>query len=389
MNKTMRCTLMAMTIGGITAATAAEVKVGFLATLSGPSAEVGRDQYDGFALGLEQLSNKLGGASVVVIKEDDQQKPESAQTGLARLLDKEKVDVVVGMTFANIMMSLQLRVASTDVPFIGTVAGPSHVAGAQCRPNQFVLSWQSDVPAEVVGKYLTDQGIKNISTLTPNFIGGKDKVTGLKRFYKGGITNEVYTPLNQLDFSAELSQLAATQPAAVFSFYPGALGVTFVRQYQQAGLLNKIPLYTSNTLEGSAVTALGNAAVGTIIGDTWNPGLNTPASQQFVALFEKRYGRVPSAYAAFSYDAVNLLDAALRELKGQAGDRKALAAAIKRAQFNSVRGSFKFGNNNFPVQNYHIFQVVKGASGKPAFKVLAPEVLKGHGDAYASQCPLK
>lgn len=389
MKKRIGWTLAAMMIAGTAPAAMADVKVGFLATLSGPSADVGRDQFDGFSLALDQLSGKLGGVNVVLIKEDDQQKPEVALNSLGKLIDKDKVDIVVGLTFANVMMAMQNRIASTDIPFIGTVAGPSPVAGSQCKPNEFVMSWQSDSPAEVVGKYLNDKGVKRVSTLTPNYIGGKDKVSGFKRFFKGALVDEIYTPLNQLDFSAELTQLSSSKPDAVYSFYPGGLGVTFVRQYAQAGLTTKLPLYTSNTLDGSAVDAMGAAAIGAIVGDTWTPGTPNEQSKQFVSAFEKRYGRTPSAYAAFSYDAVMLLDSAIRAVKGNTADRKALTAAIKNAQFKSVRGNFKFGKNNFPVQNYHIYQVVKSGAGKPEFKLLAANVLTEHTDAYAVQCKLK
>lgn len=381
--------ILAMLAASMAPNAMADVKVGFMATFSGSSAEVGRDQLDGFNMAVAELSGKLGGVPAVVIKEDDQGKPEVAMNALAKFMDKDKVDIVVGISFANVMMAMQNRIASTDMPFIGTVAGPSPLAGSQCKANQFVMSWQSDVPAEAVGKYLNDKGIKRVSTLTPNFIGGKDKVHGFKRFYKGEIVDEIYTPLNQLDFSAELTQLAASAPDAVYSFYPGGLGITFVRQFQQSGLLAKMPLYTTNTLEGSAVEAMGAAAVGAIVGDTWTPGMPNAQSKRFVAAFQKQFGRTPSAYAAFSYDAARLLDAALQTVKGDARDRKALTAAIKGAQFKSLRGNFKFGRNNFPIQDYHIFQVANAGSGKPEFKLLAADVLKQHTDAYSELCKLR
>jgi branched-chain amino acid transport system substrate-binding protein len=323
------------------------------------------------------------------VKEDDQQKPEIALTSLAKLLEKDKVDVVTGLTFANVLMALQNKIGSTDVPFIGSVAGPSPVAGPACKPNLFVTSWQSDAPAEVVGKYLTDQGVKRVSTLTPNFLGGKDKITGFKRFFKGQIVDETYTPLNQLDFSAELTQVSAAKPDAVFTFYPGGLAVTFVRQYQQAGLLAKIPFYSVQTIESTTLDAAGGAAIGAIVGEAWTPGAPNPRSKQFVAAFEKRFGRTPSSYAAFSYDAAMLLDAAVRSLKGDVSNRKALNQAIRTAQFESVRGPFKFNRNNYPIQNYHLYQVVKGASGKTEFKLLAENVLTSHADAYVEQCKAK
>ncbi|MDP9928267.1 branched-chain amino acid transport system substrate-binding protein [Variovorax paradoxus] len=389
MKKTIKHNALALCIALLASAAHADVKVGFLATLSGPSADVGRDQLDGFNLALEQLGGKLGGTTATLFKEDDQQKPEVALGALSKLLEKEKVDVVTGLTFANIMMALQNKIASTDVPFLGSVAGVSAAAGAQCKPNLFVTSWQSDVPAEAMGKYLTDKGVKRISVMTPNFVGGKDKIAGLKRFYKGEIVDELYTPLNQLDFSAELTRLGAARPEAVFAFYPGGLGVTFVRQYQQAGLLGKIPLYTTNTVEGTSMTAMGSAAVGVITADAWSPGNPGAESRQFVAAFEKKYARMPSAYAAFSYDAAMALDAALAKLKGDASNRKALTKAIATTPFKSVRGAFRFGANNFPVQNYHVFEVAKGAAGKPEFRLLAENVLQSHADAYASQCIAK
>jgi branched-chain amino acid transport system substrate-binding protein len=377
-------TAAALTVAG---SAIADVKVGFLGTLSGPSADVGRDQLDGFNLALEQLGGKLGGQATTVVVEDDQQKPEVALGAVTKLLERDKVDIVTGLTFANVLMALQAKIGATDVPFIGSVAGPSPAAGAACKPNLFVMSWQSDVPAEAAGKHLTDKGIKRISTLTPNFVGGKDKITGLKRFYKGEIVDEIYTPLNQLDFSAELTKLAASKPDAVFAFYPGGLGVTFVRQYQQAGLAGKIPLYTTNTIEGAAIDAMGAAAVGAVVADTWTPGSRSEDSTRFVESFQKKYGRPPSAYAAFSYDAARLLDAALKSTKTGASDRKALTKAIASSNFKSVRGPFKFGANNFPVQNYHVFQVVKTASGKPALSMLDDDVLTAHADAYVGQCP--
>ena len=383
---------MAMAILGAVAMghASADVKIGFLATLSGPSAENGIDQLDGFNLAVEQLGGLLGGEKVIVVKEDDQLKPEIAIASVTKLLDRDKVDVVTGLTFANIFMALQGKIGATDVPFIGSVAGPSPTAGAQCKPNLFVTSWQSDGPAEAMGKYMEDKGLKRISTFTPNFVGGKDKIAGLKRFYKGQISDEMYTPLNQLDFSAELTQVSANKPDAIFAFYVGGLAPSFVRQYQQMGLLGKVPLYTTNTLEGAAIDVMGSAANGLLVADAWTPGMNNPQSKQFVAAYEKKYGRMPSSFAAYSYDTGMLLDAAIRSANGKVDNRKAFAKAIATAQFKSVSGDFRFGKNNYPVQDYHVFQIWKeGNRQRTEFKLVAEGILKGHADAFAPQCPLK
>ncbi|MDX3905169.1 MAG: ABC transporter substrate-binding protein [Pigmentiphaga sp.] len=365
---------------------AADLKIGFLATLSGPSADVGQDQYDGFMLAIEQMHGKLGGVPVSVVREDDQMKPEVAVQGLTKLLDRDKVDIVTGLTYANVLMALQGKIASTKIPFIGSVAGPSPTAGAQCKPNLFITSWQSDTTAEALGKYLTDAGVDQIAILAPNFLGSKDKVTGLKRFYRGKVVQETYTPLTQLDFSAELAAAGSSGAKGMFAFFPGSQGVSFVRQYQQFGMLQKLPMYSVHTIEPGSVNAMGKAGIGAIVAESWQPSADNDQSRQFVAAFEKKYRRTPTSFAAFSYDAAMLIDAAVKDRGGNVSDSQALTAAIRNAQFKSVRGDFKFNKNNYPVQNYHIYKVVEGQGGKPEFQVAVRNVLARHGDAYAQAC---
>jgi branched-chain amino acid transport system substrate-binding protein len=382
-------TTMVMVLGlaGLcTAPAMAQVKIGFLGTLSGQAADVGRDQADGFMLAVEQGKGKLGGYDVKVIQEDDQMKPDVGMLGLTKLLEREKVDIVTGLTYANVMMALQAKIGASKIPFVGSVSGPSPLAGAQCKPNLFVTSWQSDATAEAMGKYLNDQKVADISIIAPNFLGSKDKVTGLKRFYKGKISNEIYTSLTQLDFSAELSQIGAAKPAGVFGFFPGGQGVSFVRQYQQMGMAKTIPLYSVHTLEPTSLGAIGKVAYGNIVAEAWQPSADNAQNKQFVAAYEKKYGRTPTSFAAFSYDAAILIGEALKKVGGKASDSQAFIDAIRTTPFPSVRGDFKFNKNNYPIQNYNIYQVAEGADGKPAFKMLVKNVLASHGDAYAEQC---
>lgn len=363
----------------------ADLKIGFLATLSGPAADVGQDQYDGFMLAVEQMNGRLGGVPTQVVREDDQMRPEVAVQGVSKLLDKDKVDVVTGLTYANVLMALQGKIAASGKPFIGSVSGPSPTAGAQCKPNLFVTSWQSDATAEAMGKYLDDAKVEELAILAPNFLGSKDKVTGLKRFYHGKIVQETYTPLTQLDFSAELTALKSSGAKGLFAFFPGSQGVSFVRQYQQFGMLQQIPVYSVHTVEPGSITAMGKAGVGAIVAESWEPSADNEQSRQFVAAFEKKYQRVPTSYAAFSYDAAVLIDAAVRATKGST-EAGALNEALAKTPFKSVRGPFKFNKNNYPIQNFHIYKVVEGAGGKPEFQVMVRDVLADHGDAYVEQC---
>ena len=366
----------------------APLKIGFMAELSGPQGALGQDQYDAFMLIVEQNGGKLGGVPVQILKEDSQLKPEVATQIVDKLIEKDNVPIITGITFSNVMMAVHKKITDKEVFLIGSNAGPAPIAGAQCSPYAFITSWQNDNQSEVVGKYAMDKGFKRVIAMAPNYQAGKDFIAGFKRFYKGEVVDEFYTPLNQPDFSAELAQVAAKKPDAVYVFYPGGLGVNFVRQYKQAGLLGKVPLLSSSTTDGSTLPAQKDDALGVISGTFWGPDFANPVNKKFVEDFEKKYNRIPSQYAAQSYDAALLLDSAIGKVKGNVADKKAFMAALKAADFKSVRGNFKFNNNNFPIQDQHVFEVAKDAKGRVSLKTIATP-LKDHQDAYHTQCALK
>ncbi|MBX3635550.1 MAG: ABC transporter substrate-binding protein [Rubrivivax sp.] len=365
----------------------APIKIGFMAELSGPQGALGQDQYDAFMLVVERNGGKLGGVPVQVLREDSQLKPDVATQIVQKLIERENVPIITGITFSNVMMAVHRPITEKGVFLIGSNAGPAPIAGAQCSPYQFIVSWQNDNQAEVVGAYANDKGYKRVIGMAPNYQAGKDFIAGFKRMYKGEIVDEIYTPLNQPDFSAELAQVAAKNPDAVYVFYPGGLGVNFVRQYQQAGLLGKIPLLSSSTTDGSTLPAQRETALGVISGTFWGPDFDNAANKRFVEEFEKKHNRIPSQYAAQSYDAALLLDSAIAKVKGNVADKNAFRAALKAADFQSVRGKFRFGNNHFPVQDQHVFEVARDAKGRVSLKTIATP-LKDHVDAYASQCKM-
>lgn len=367
----------------------AEVKIGFTGPLSGPVAAVGQDQYDGFMLGIEALGKKLGGESVTVIREDDQLKPELGNQLARKLIDRDKVDAIVGLGFSNVLMASLPRIVETGTVAIATNAGPSPLAGQGCLPNVFSTAWQNDGTAEAMGKFAQDSGYKRVYLMAPNYQAGKDYVAGFKRYFKGQVADEVYTQVNQPDYSAEIAQLQASAPDAVFVFYPGGMGVNFVKQFNQAGLTKKIPMLSAFTVDGTTLPSLRDSAVGAISGAMWDVALKTPGNPEFIASFSKKYGRVPSHYAAVGYDTAKLLDIAVRKVKGNTSDKVAFAAAVKSAgaELKSIRGPFKFNSNNMPVQNYYAFQTVKEGNDVTVKQIGTP--LADHQDVYVSQCKAK
>jgi branched-chain amino acid transport system substrate-binding protein len=388
---TSRPTRIAVTALAVLAASAANaqipLKIGFLATLSGPLGALGQDQYDGFMVAVERRGGTLGGVPVQVLKEDDQFKPEIGLQLSQKLIERDNVPIIVGMTASNVMMAVAKPITDKKVFLLSTNGGPSALAGAGCSPYQYVVSFQVDTLTEGVGKYASDKGYKKVTLLTPNYVAGKDMLAGFKRYYRGIVLDEIYTPLTQLDFSSEITQIAANKPDAVFVFYAGSLGVNFVRQYQQAGLLKTLPLLSTGTIDGTSLPALKESALGAFTGHMWAPDIDNPENNEFVEAFEKKYNRIPSNLAAMSYDGALLLDSAIAKVKGNMTDKAAFAAAMKAADFKSVRGSFRFGNNNFPIQDLRMFEVARDAKGRVNLRTLATS-LKDHQDPYHSKCAL-
>jgi branched-chain amino acid transport system substrate-binding protein len=365
---------------------AESLKIPFIATLSGPAAQLGIDSVDGFKLAIKD--GKLGGVPVELVVMDDELKPEIGIGQAKKAVERDKAPIVVGTTFSNILMAIVAPVTKANAILISENAGPSPLAGAQCNPSFFSVAFLNDQIYEPVGAYLQKKGIKNAVVLAPNYQAGRDAIAGFKHTFKGEILDELYTPLNQLDFAAELTRIASLKPEVVFAFYPGGLAVNFVKQYAQAGLNKTIPLYGGFPLADETVRkAQGNAALGIVTSGNWSADLNNPANAEFVAAFKKAYGRNPSEYAAYGYDVARLIESALTKVNGDTSNLDALRAAVKAADFKSVRGNFRFNSNQFPVTDWHVQQVVEDGAGTRN-KVLET-IFTSAEDRFAGQCQMK
>ena len=366
-----------------------KVKIGFVSTLSGPNAAIGIDIRDAFNLAIRLNGGRLGGLPAEVLVSDDQLKPENAKQAVERYLRLDKVDFVTGTVFSNVVVAIAPDVLNARTFFIAPNAGPAAYSGAQCHPFFFVSSWPSEAYSEAAGQYVTSKGLKNVLFLAPNYVGGHDAANGFKRYYKGKLVDEMYTKLGQLDYAAELSQIRAAKPEALYVFLPGGMGVNFIKQFVAAGLSKDIqlivPLWGSDQ---DIIRAVGDPMLGLFSVGHWSIDMDNAANRKFVAEFQKAYNRLPTGYAASGYDTALLIDSAVRKVKGRIEDKEALRAAIKAADFASVRGAFRFGPNQFPVQNYYLQLVGKGADGRPVHKTIGT-VLQNRADAYAQDCRMK
>jgi branched-chain amino acid transport system substrate-binding protein len=385
--------VLAALIGALLAASPAvaqqqKLKIGFITTMSGPQGVIGKHMKDSVELALDQLGHKVGGLPTEVIYGDDQTKPDVGVQLANEMLQKDHVDIMAGVIWSNVMMAVAPVVNGAGKIMVGANAGASPLAGAQCNRLYFSTSWNNDESPEAMGKYLQDKGVQDLYVMAPNYQAGKDMVAGLKRYYKGRIVDEVYTKLGQQDYQAEITQLRAKNPKAVFVFYPGGMGIQFVRQYVQAGLRDQIPLYSVFTVDETTLPALKETAVGQYEARFWSPDLKVPASEKYVAAFRKKYGYTPSNYGAQSYDAILLIDSAVRAVKGNVKNTDGMVAAMEKADYPSIRGPFKFNVNHHPIQDFYLLKAVKGGPDGVEMQI-QQKAFAQHKDAYYQDCKMK
>ncbi|AJA66674.1 MULTISPECIES: ABC transporter substrate-binding protein [Bradyrhizobium] len=362
-----------------------KIKLGVVVTLSGPAAALGQQVRDGFALAVKDLGGKMGGRDVEMIVADDELKPDAAVTKVKGLLERDKVDFVVGPIFSNILQAIHRPITESKTFLISPNAGPSTFAGKDCNPFFYVTSYQNDQVHEILGKVAQDRGYKRMYLMVPNYQAGKDSVAGFKLDYKGEIVEESYMPLNTLDFQPELSKISSQKPDALFTFMPGGLGVNLVKQYRQAGLADTTPVLSAFTVDESTLPAQQDAAVGMFGGANWAPNLDNPQNKKFVAAYEAAYNVVPGTYAFQAYDAAMLIDSAVKAVKGDLSNKDAVGAALKKADFTSLRGAFKFNTNGYPIQDFYLTKVAKRADGKFQTEIVQ-KVFENYGDRYAKDC---
>jgi branched-chain amino acid transport system substrate-binding protein len=365
------------------------VKIGFVSTFSGPTAVIGNDMRNSFELALDHLGRKMAGKPVEVIYEDDQQKPEVGVQKSQKLVESDKVDFVIGYIWSNVLLASLKPVVDSQTFLISANAGPSQVAGEQCSPFFFSTSWQNDQTPQAMGTYMTQKGVKTAFLIGPNYAAGKDMLTGVRTTFKGQVIAEELTKWpDQLDFSTELSKVRAARPEAVFVFYPGAAGVQFLTQYAQSGLKGQIPLYTAFTIDAITLPLQKDLALGVPGAQEWVNDLPNDANKKFVADFRAKHKNYPSFYGAQSYDAANFANSAVVAVNGDLSKKDAMRAEMRKANYASVRGPYKYGNNQFPIQNFYLQDVVKDAEGNFTLKTVTT-IVKDSQDQFHDKCPMK
>ncbi len=392
--KLIRTVFIAAAITVIGAAQAAEVKIGFVTTLTTPAGVIGEDMKNSVNLALEHLGNKMGDLDIVLIMEDDGFKPDIGKQKTDKLVKQDDVDFVAGYIWSHVLLASAKPVLDANKFLISANAGPSQMAGKRCHKNFFSTSWQNDQTPMAMGEYLNQIGVKSIYVMAPNYAAGKDMVRGVESTFKGEIKGKDLTKWGadaQLDFSAELAKAKASGAEGIFVFYPGKAGGAFIKQYQQAGLQDVMPLYTVFTVDSIALPKLQKGKLTGVLGSKntqeWSPDMDNAVNKRFVGDYLKKHGKYPSFYGAQAYDSIMLINSAVKATGGNLKDKDALRKALKAADFDSVRGRYTYGNNHMPIQNFYLREVVEDSEGRWTTKIVKT-VFENHQDPYASQCKM-
>ncbi|MBL0931200.1 MAG: ABC transporter substrate-binding protein [Alphaproteobacteria bacterium] len=385
-----------LTVAGAGAATLAApsllraqsaVRIGLITTLSGPGGYIGADIRDAFNLAVEMEGGKLGGVPVQVVVEDDGFRPGQGKTVAERMLRNDGIKLLTGIVFSNILGATLPDILDADAIYVSPNASPSNFAGKECHKNFYSIAWQNDTLHESAGQVAKELGHKRAFILAPNYQAGQDALAGFKRMFGGTIVGEQYTRLDQTDYAAEMAAIRAANPDVVFQFHPGGLGIAFLRQYAQAGLIGRVPMVVAApSLDHTTLKAVGDVADGLWVSSHWNVDFDNAANKKFMAGFTQKHNRTPTYYASQSYDTALAIAAALQQTKGDIKPENFRTAMVK-ADFASVRGAFKFGPNQHPIQDWYALKAGKSASGEMQI-VTQRKVLTAHGDIYAPQCKL-
>lgn len=368
------------------------VKIGFISTFSGPTAVIGNDMRNSFELALDHMGRKMGGLPVEVIYEDDTQKPDVGKQKTEKLIESDKVDFIAGYIWSNVLLASLKPIVDSKTMMVVANAGPSQLAGELCSPYVFSTSWQNDQTPQAVGEYMNQKGVKSVYLIGPNYAAGKDMLSGVAATFKGKVLGQDLTKWpDQLDFSAELSKARAAKPDAIFVFYPGASGVQFLNQYAQAGLKGQIPLYTAFTIDELSLPLQKELALGVPGAQQWVNDLPNEQNKKFVADYRKKYpGLRPTFYGAQSYDAAQLINSAVVAVNGDLSKKDAMRDEMRKVNFKSVRGSYKYGNNHIPIQNFYLQDVVKGEDKEfPLSLKTVATIVKDSQDRFHDKCPMK
>ena len=341
-------------------AQAAKLRVGLMLPYTGTFAALGNAITNGFKLAVEENGGNVAGRDIEYFTVDDESEPAKATDNVNRLVQRDKVDVLVGTVHSGVVMAMVKVARDSGTLLIIPNAGANAATGSQCAPNIFRTSFTNWQPAHPMGKVMYDRGHRKVVTLTWKYGAGEESIESFKEAFTklgGSIVKEMSLPFPNVEFQPFITEIASLKPDAVFVFFAGGGAVKFTKDYAAAGLKDKIPLYGSGFLTDGTLEAQGASAQGLLTTLHYGDGIENPRNKQFRYAYGRKYGVQADVYAVQGYDACLLLAGGLAAVRGSFGDKKALYSALEKVKIDSPRGVWTMSRAHNPIQDIYLRRV--------------------------------
>ena len=338
------------------------IKLGFIAPLSGPYVQNGRDILNGFLLALEETNRQAAGRHIEVLIEDDEAIPAVGLTKARKLVERDKVHVMAGGLLASTGYALAPYIDSVQIPMVFPVISGDDLTQRR-RSNWIVRTgWSSSQPNHAFGEYAYHTlGLRKVATIALDYAFGWESVGGFQRTFEaegGTISQKIWCPVSVHDFAPYLAQVSRDVDA-VYAVFLGRAALQFMRQYQEYGLKRRVLLIGSGTTTDEHVLPfMGDEALGVVTALHYSAALDSPPNRKFVTAYRARYKKVPSYYSESMYTGAKWLVAAIEALHGNVEDSTALLNALRNVKLVDLpRGPLEMDGYGSPIENVYIRKV--------------------------------
>ena len=337
-----------------------KIRVGFMLPYTGTFAQLGVAIENGVRMAINEQGGKLGGREIEWFKVDDESEPSKAIENANKLVQRDKVDVLVGTVHSGVQLGIHKVARESGVLNLIPNAGVHIATRQQCAPNVFRTSFSNSQPTMALGEVMVKRGHKKAVWITWKYAAGDEAFEGFKESYTkagGTIVKELGLPFPNVEFQALLTEIAAIKPDAVACFFAGAGAAKFIKDYAAAGLKGKIPLYGSGFLTEGVIEATGGAAEGVLSTLHYGEGIETKRNKDFRLAYAKTFKMQPDVYAVQGYDTGLLLIRGANAVKGDLSRKAELYKAMEGAVIDSPRGKWTMSKSHNPIQDMYLRQV--------------------------------
>ena len=349
-------------LGLASPASAEELRIGFIAPMTGIFAQVGKDMVDGFQMYLDEHKGKIGGADVKFIVEDEQGKPDTAATKTKKVILQDKVNIVVGGLLASSGYAMAPVSTAEKTVYIPSVPAADDLTQRDLAKYPYMIrtGWSSSQPSHPFGQWACDQGYKKIVAIGADYAFGYEVIGGFQRAFEacgGKIIQKIWPPLGTKDFGPYIPTLKADADA-IFSLMVGPMSLQFPKQLAASG--NKKPVIGGGTsYDEFVLPSMGDEVIGHVSALQYSAAIDTPKNQTFVKAYRAKYGKVPSYYSESNYTTAEMIDAVIKKNNGKFPGAEQFIKDLASMKFDTIRGPVTIDEMRNPVQNIYIKKVEK------------------------------